>query len=242
MATRIRLGMLTPSCNTVLEPTTSAMVATLPGVTAHFGRFRVREINLSRRSDEQFEQEPMLEAARLLADARVDVIAWNGTSASWLGFDTDERLCRRITDETGIAATSSVLAINELLGVNRVARFGLLSPYLGSVQQRIIDNYARAGWSCVAERHLGSDDGFEFAEFTEDELRAALRELAAARPDAVATMCTNMRSAALVEDVERETSVPIIDSLTAVVWKSLQLAGFDLRCFRGWGRLFSAPS
>ena len=242
VATRIRLGMLTPSCNTVLEPTTSAMVATLPGVTAHFGRFRVREIKLSRRSDEQFEHEPMLEAARLLADARVDVIAWNGTSASWLGFDTDEGLCRSITGETGIPATSSVLAINELLGAQGVERFGLVSPYIASVQQRIIENYRKAGWACVAERHLGRDDGFEFAEFTEEDVGSALRQVAAAGPQAIATMCTNMRSAPLVEGIERDTGVPIIDSLTAVVWKSLQLAGFDMPQFRGWGRLFSVEA
>ena len=33
--------------------------------------------------------------SELLAHAKVDVIAWNGTSASWLGFDRDERLCGR---------------------------------------------------------------------------------------------------------------------------------------------------
>ena len=232
--------MLTPSCNTTLEPWTSAMVATLPGVTAHFGRFRVREINLTRRSDEQFEHEPMLTAARLLADARVDVIAWNGTSASWLGFDTDVRLCEQIRAETGIPATSAVLAINELLAGHRVTRFGLVSPYLESVQNRIIENYRKAGWSCVAERHLGSDDGFVFAEFPEDELRAALRDVAVAKPEAVVTMCTNMPCAPLVPDVEAESGVAVIDSLAAVVWKSLQLAGFDMRGFTGWGRWLSA--
>jgi maleate isomerase len=236
---RIRLGMLTPSCNTTLEPWTSAMVADLPGVTAHFGRFRVREINLTRRSDDQFEHEPMLAAARLLADARVDVIAWNGTSASWLGFDTDARLCERITAETGILATSAVLAINELLAIHGVTRFGLVSPYIDSVQARIIENYRKAGWSCVAERHLGSDDGFAFAEFTQDEMRAALQDVAAAKPGAVATMCTNMPFAPLVPEVEAETGVPVIDSLTAVVWKSLQVAGFDIRRFSGWGRWVS---
>jgi maleate isomerase len=39
--------------------------------------------------------------------------------------------------------------------------------------------------------------------------------------------------------VEAETGVPVIDSLAAVVWKSLQLAGLDLRAFRGWGRWLS---
>jgi maleate isomerase len=35
----IRLGMMTPSSNTVLEPITTAMLAGVSGVTAHFSRF-----------------------------------------------------------------------------------------------------------------------------------------------------------------------------------------------------------
>ena len=77
---RILLGMLTPSSNTALEPMTSAMVAGLPEVSAHFGRFRVTEISLGAQSQGQFELAPILQAASLLADAHVDVIAWNGTS------------------------------------------------------------------------------------------------------------------------------------------------------------------
>ena len=39
--------MLTPSSNTTLEPVTANMLAGLPDVTAHFGRFRVTEISLA---------------------------------------------------------------------------------------------------------------------------------------------------------------------------------------------------
>jgi len=120
----IRLGLLTPSSNTVLEPLSTAMVAGLPGVTLHFSRFRVTEIALSDAALAQFDPAPVLHAAALLADAKVDAIAWSGTAASWLGFDRDVLLCRDIQDATGIPATSSVLALNEALartGVRRLA-------------------------------------------------------------------------------------------------------------------------
>ena len=96
MGNSIRLGMLTPSSNTVLEPISSAMLAELPEVSVHFGRFKVTEIALSQEALQQFDDTEILRAADLLAHAKVDVIAWNGTSASWLGFDRDERLCDRI--------------------------------------------------------------------------------------------------------------------------------------------------
>ena len=152
MPQRRLLGMLTPSSNTVLEPLVSALLSELPEVTAHFGRFRVTEISLDDSALGQFDLEPMLSAARLLADARVEVIAWNGTSAGWMGFEADERLCTRITRETGVPAASSVLALNEALALTGVRRLGLVSPYIDEIQARIIANYATAGIDCVAER------------------------------------------------------------------------------------------
>src|ERR1700759_886663 len=89
MTVPIRLGMLTPSSNTALEPITSAMLAGLPGVSAHFSRFKVTEIALSDQALAQFDTDNILRAAELLAHAKVDVIGWNGTSSGWLGFDTD---------------------------------------------------------------------------------------------------------------------------------------------------------
>jgi hypothetical protein len=55
MTRRVRLGMLTPSSNTVLEPVTMAMLAGLPDVSAHFSRFKVTEIALSEQALGQFD-------------------------------------------------------------------------------------------------------------------------------------------------------------------------------------------
>src|SRR6202012_4181159 len=82
-----RLGMLTPSSNTALEPITYAMLAGVENVSVHFSRFKVTEIALSEAALRQFDDSEILRAAELLAHAKVDVVAWNGTSASWLGFD-----------------------------------------------------------------------------------------------------------------------------------------------------------
>ena len=43
---RRRVGMITPSSNSVLEPVTAAMLAGCSDVTAHFARLRVTEIAL----------------------------------------------------------------------------------------------------------------------------------------------------------------------------------------------------
>ena len=241
MTSRILLGMLTPSSNTTLEPVTTAMIAGMPEASAHFGRFRVTEIALSDKALGQFDDSEILRAAELLAHAKVGTIGWNGTSSGWLGFDADERLCRRITEATGIPACTSVLALNEIFTLTGVKRFGLVTPYLDDVQAAIVRNYARSGFECVSERHLRLRDNFSFSEVSADEIRAMVRDAAKARPDAITIFCTNLRGAPLVEELEAETGIPIYDSIATVVWKALRLVGADTQRITGWGRLFQMP-
>ncbi|SHI34149.1 maleate isomerase [Roseomonas rosea] len=238
MTRRVRLGLLTPSSNTVLEPVTTAMIAGLPEVSAHFGRFRVTEIALSGSALAQFDDAPILAAAELLSHAKVDVIAWNGTSSGWLGFEADERLCRQITEATGIPATTSMLALNELLALMGVKRLGYVTPYTDDVQARIVANYAALGHGCAGERHLGLRDNFSFAEVEEETLRAMARAVAAEGPEALAVICTNLRAAPLAEGLEAELGLPVLDTIATAVWGSLRLAGVDPRRVTGWGRLF----
>ena len=240
--TRRRLGMLTPSSNTVLEPVTTAMLAGLPEVTAHFSRFPVTEIALSPAALGQFDDSAILRAAELLAHAKVDVIGWNGTSAGWLGFDADHRLCRRITEATGIAATTSMLALNELLAALGARSMGLVTPYRDDVQALIIANYAGLGIACPAEMHLGLQDNFSFSDVTEARILAMARAVAAAGPDVIAIVCTNMRGGPVAARLEAELGLPVLDTVATVVWKALAIAGVDPARVTGWGRLFQVPT
>jgi maleate isomerase len=237
----VRLGVLTPSSNTVLEPLTLAMIADLTGVTAHFSRFRVTEIGLTAPGLQQFEHSEIVRAGELLADAKVHVIAWSGTSASWLGFERDEELCRRIEGCTGIPACTSVLAFREIFERTSVRRVGLVTPYLDDVQQRIISNWDGARFHCTAERHLGLSDNYSFAQVPEATLADMVRDVARVGCDAVAIVCTNLKGAKLALRLEQELDVPVYDSITVTVWKSLALAGVESGSLSAWGGLFSNP-
>lgn len=235
---RVLLGMLTPSSNTALEPLTSAMLSGLPEVSAHFGRFRVTEISLQPQALGQFDMAPILEAARLLADAHVDVIAWNGTSSGWLGFEADVALCRLIEQETGVRCCTSVLALNEIMEKTQRKRFGLVTPYLDDVQAAIVANYARSGFECVAERHLNRSVNFSFSEVEPTQIVQMAHEAAEARPQCLTTFCTNLRAAQLAPTLEAALGLPVYDTVSTAVWKSLRLCGVDTRRVKGWGSLF----
>lgn len=238
MSNRVLLGMLTPSSNTVLEPVTSAMLSGLPEVTAHFGRFTVKEISLRAAALDQFTDAPFLEAARLLADARLNVIGWNGTSAGWLGFAADEKLCASIKAETGIPACTSMLALNEILETTGRKRLAIVSPYLDEIQDKMVANYNAAGFEVVAERHLNDRGNFSFSEVSEATIERMCMEVAESKPEAIAIICTNMRGAPVAERMEKALGIPVYDTVSTVVWKALRMTGVDTRRVEGWGSLF----
>lgn len=242
MMTRpVRLGMLTPSSNTALEPITNAMLAGIADISVHFSRFKVTEIALSEAALRQFDDSEILRAAELLAHAKVDVIAWNGTSASWLGFERDERLCERITETTGIRACTTVLAYRDLFRSLGIARIGLVTPYRREVQDKIIANWGSEGLRCVAERHLSLQDNFSFAEVTEAEVARLIEDVVREGCDAVAVVCTNMRGAGVAHRLEQQLGVPVFDSIAVTLWACLIAAGIDPRRIQGWGSLFTTP-
>jgi maleate isomerase len=233
--------MLTPSSNTALEPITYAMLAGVEGVSVHFSRFKVTEIALSESALRQFDDSEIMRAADLLAHAKVDVIAWNGTSASWLGFDRDKRLCEQITASTGIKACTTVLACRDLLQRLGAARIGLVTPYRLDVQERIIANWNSQGLHCASERHLSLQDNFSFAEVPEAEVAALIEKVACEGCDAVVVLCTNMRGAGAAAPIERKFGVPVLDSIAVTLWACLAATGSDPSRVRGWGSLFSIP-
>jgi maleate isomerase len=232
-----RIGMITPSSNTMVEPLTSAMTAhLLDDLSVHYARIPVTRIALDQQSLNQFEREAMLAAARLLADAKVDVICWNGTSGAWRGLAADEAICATISEETGIPATTGTLAQLEAFKAHSISRYALAVPYLAEVRDLTLKTYAGAGYTCVNSAHLEISDNFAFAELSLDTLGGLIRQADHPDAEAVVVICTNLAAARVVEELEQELGKPIHDSLVVSLWQPLRMIGWD-RPIPGWGRL-----
>jgi maleate isomerase len=211
----------------------------------HFARFRVTKIELSEDSTSQFNLEPMLEAARLLADAKVDVIGWSGTSASWLGFSTDETLCRMIKDTTGIPATSSVLVMRDYLAQSVTTDIGLVTPYVAEVNAAICDNFAREGFAIAETRSqcLGLTTNFDFAAVSEKELDYMVAKVVEHGGRIILIMCTNLAAAQRAVVWEEEYSVVLLDSVATVLYGMLRQLNMNASCLTAaWGSLFSGET
>jgi maleate isomerase len=232
--------MITPSSNTALEPLNSVITAHLQRdhFTLHFARFVVKVISLDPGSLAQFNPGLLVDAARLLADARMDVIAWNGTSGAWRGIADDQDMCDAITAATGTPATTSTIAqVNAFraLGVNR---YSLAVPYVDDIRQAIVDTYGRAGFACLRSAGLGISTNNAFAEVDHDVIRDLIRQANHPDAEAIIVVCTNFPAAYVVEEMERELGKPILDSVLVTLWETQNLVDRPMP-IAGWGRLLA---
>lgn len=218
-----RLGMLVPSSNTVLEPATMRLLPKDDTVTAHVSRLRVVKIADDAGTQQQFELEPMLLAADLLADAKVDLILWNGTAAGWLGFSRDDVMTAAIAARTGIAATTAVIALNQRLADLGARRIGLVTPYVATIEAQIIANYRAAGIEIVATARADRVENASFADLTPETVAAMVRDVAQTPVDAILILCTNMNGAPVAADLTDELGIPVLDSVVVAIEHSLDL-------------------
>nr|WP_306265595.1 aspartate/glutamate racemase family protein [Pararhizobium sp. IMCC3301] len=217
-----RLGIVLPSSNTVVEPLAAQMLVGT-GVTAHFSRLEVIDVALDRGSRAQFALQRHVEAAKLLADAKVDAIVWGGTSASWLGPEHDRAFCDAVEAATGIRTTSCVLAMNRLLRPEPKFRLGLVTPYTDDVHAQIVENYRAMGYSCDASENHGGALSSDFADLSPQAIATMVRKVAAARPDVIFIMCTNLRGAAVAAALSAELGLTVTDSAAITISAGLEL-------------------
>lgn len=230
------VGWITPSANTVVERVTLGILRDFPQVSAHFSRTSV--VGAVDPFPLTYDFDDMLRCAALLADARLDVVAWNGSKGGSLDFRLDHELVERIEAATGARSMTSTLAIDRVFREDEVTRFALCCPYVESYRDRIVAAFAREGYECSAALTAGLRDNYSFSQIPLDAVAGMLREVAKSKPQAIVTFCTNFPAAPIVAEMEAELGVPIYDTVAMGVWGVLAMLGLDTRAARAWGRVF----
>lgn len=174
--------------------------------------------------------------ARLLADAEVDLIAFNCTAASMLlGAD---RVNERITAATGIAAVTTIEAVLEALAHLDARRLVLLDPYPREVEDAEVAHLSAAGHEVVARGGPECATPVEQGCLPPEEWRRIARAVDARDADAVLISCAGAQVATSIAQIEDALGIPVVASNQALLWKVLRL--LDLRApVPGYGRLLS---
>jgi maleate isomerase len=144
-----------------------------------------------------------------------------------------------VTERTGIRTTTSMLGLDALLKARGLQRIGVVTPYNDAGHAKTVACLRSEGYDVVADTNAGMSDNLSFASMPLDQIGAMVRRVAAARPQVVLTLCTNMPAAVLAAPLAAELGLPVWDSTAFGIWHALALLGIDSRpAADAWGSLF----
>jgi maleate isomerase len=173
----------------------------------------------------------------VLPGVRLDVAGFGCTSATMtLGEEYVFGELRRA--RPGIACTTPVTAAFAAFKALGAKRVGLLTPYTRRINENLARYFERHGVEVAAMATFDRQDDREAARISLDSIEAGAKRLARAPGvECVFVSCTSLRVAAIVENVEGATGVPVTASNHAMAWHCLRLGGVADHV-AGAGRLF----
>jgi maleate cis-trans isomerase len=179
--------------------------------------------------------EHLEEAARLLAKAPVDVVAFACTSGSFTeGIAYDREIQHRIESATGglrvlTAAASALEALREM----SAQKVSVVAPYPPQVNEQLLAFLSEAGFDVVAfescNPHAAVIDSISPSAISEVVMNIANR----ARPDAIFVSCTALSTATVIDKLESATGKAVITSNQALFWQCMRALDHSKPIFGG---------
>ena len=216
MSRAVRVGVLVPSSNTVME---DDMHRGLPQDRFSVQTARMHLVETTPEAERTMVDETAPGAARLLGTARPDLLVFGCTSAGSLaGLEGDRRLAERLGEIAGCPGVGVIASAVEALERRGVRRVALLTPYVESLTASIARTLEEGGLEVVATHGLGIDDNIALADPTPDEIaRIATERFAGVDCDAVFVSCTNFRALEAAPAIEAALGRPVVTSSMAVI-------------------------
>lgn len=239
---RLKLGIVIPSTNTIVQPETDAMRP--PGVTNHIGRIHIPDLPLT--NDTEFEQMvdaigPDLHGAvdRVMTCKPAHLIMAMSIPTFWGGVAGAARLRERLEARAGVAVSLGSSACAEALRkFPQVRTIGILTPYQPIGDAHVARFFEESGW-CVSEVHsLKRPSEVLIGHATESDLRDGLKVLAAKGVDAIVQAGTDLAMADLAGEAERWLGIPVIAINVATYWSALRANAVHDRV-QGFGSLLA---
>jgi maleate isomerase len=192
------------------------------GVSVHEARLPLRRVI----EEELIKMcERVEEAAKLLADAEVDIIAYGCTTGSLIrgkGFDIE--LEERIRKATGIPAVATARAVLDALRIKGLKKIAIATPYTEEINEKEKEFLSNNGFEVCAIRGLGLVKNLEIGMQEPHVAYRLGRELMIKHPEAdgLFISCTNFRTLEIISILSHEIGKPVITSNQATLWRVLQ--------------------
>ena len=242
---RMKMGVITPSTNTVVQPELEAMRP--PGVTNHIFRLALTNPSMGTPADfermvQQFDagldqsvaQAMTCEPDHLILACSIESI-WGAGAKT--GPSVGERIRQRAGD--GIKVTEAPEAMKGALDAFGVkGKVSVLTPY-----QPTADVFTRAmvegaGYQVGRIKNLGLGRSNTIAKIDFDDVRKALREIDGDDIGAFIQLGAALPMMHVATEAEKWLGKPVIALNTALYWHALRINGIDDKVY-DCGRLLS---
>jgi maleate isomerase len=227
-----RIGLLVPSSNSTVEV---EFYRALPAdVSLHVARLPITQVNPESIAGmvDALETE-----SKKLASADVDVIVLGAAAPSFLkGMGYDREVAKRIGDATGKPATTASTALLQSLSALCAKRIALGTAYTTKVNEIAIAFLRANGIEVAQTECLGYVDNLEIGRLDVQSAYDLGRRIACPEAQAIAFLCTNWQSMAIIDRLERDTGLPVLSSTQFSLWAALKTIGYAGRV-EGYGRL-----
>lgn len=239
MAARRRVGVVVPSANSTVEP--DFVLAAPKQVTVHANRIGWEAKNLN--EDEAIVDRMnagVTEAARNLAAARVEVIAYAfATGSFYRGLDYASQLVEQIESATGVPAVATSPAMVEALRALGARRLTVTSPYPEWNNQQLRAYLEAAGFRIlnIAGEPRAAAGGFPaMSDQGPEDVVEFCAGVCSREADALLISCTMWRALEAADELERRLGVPVVTANQATIWATFRKLGLQ-EPIRGFGRL-----
>lgn len=175
-------------------------------------------------------------ASLLLPGTELHAIAYGCTSGTVaIGVDTVRRAIDSV--RPGTPVTTPMTAACAAFVATGATRIAMLTPYIDEVNELLVGYLESQGVAVTTLASFNLHTDVEITSVPGSALVAAARELDRTGADALFICCTALRTAAIIEPLEKELNLPVITSNQAMTWDMLRLAGYK-EPVTGYGRLF----
>jgi len=229
---RARLGILTPSLNTVTEPEFKLM--TPEGVSCHYQKFAFTGGGL-----EGLKRLEKLvpDASELISHCQPAAVTMCCTGGSFAGgHGYDQIIINKMKERNGnLPTTTTSTSVIDALRKLKVNKISMAVPYLeeiAQVEKKFFEDY---GIQVVKMKWLGKD-GFEISEIPYETVYNLAKEVDKPESEAIFISCVTLHTIKIIEVLEHDLRKPIITSNQATMWNLLKLAGVNEK-IEGYGQL-----
>jgi maleate isomerase len=242
LAPRLKLGVIAPTTNTVVQPEYDAMRPR--GMTNQMTRVVIPDTPVE--TEQEFAA--MMNGVRGSIESAVDTVIACSPGAIVMGMSAETfwegtmdanavqaHLEARVGIKVILGAQACLAAIQRYGGIRRIS---LITPYMPSGDAQVRRSFTDSGFEVVNLLGLKCNSPLLMAHESPERLRRAVREVDDPSVELIMQVGTNLAFARVAAEAERWLEKPVLAVNTCTYWHALRSNGIDDK-IEGFGTLLS---